>query len=418
MPSLCPTCVETDISSQTCPACGGRVISHPELFDLSIAHIDADAFYASVEKLDHPELRDRPVIVGSKSGRGVITTACYIARAYGVRSAQPMFTALQRCPDAVIMPVRSERYREVSAAIRAKMEALTPQLRSVSLDEAYLDLTATRRLHGAPPAVVLARLAREIREDVGIGVSIGLSHAPFLAKIASDLEKPCGFSAIGRAETLSFLESQPVSILSGVGDRTRQSLEDMGIFTLGQLRHANPVLVFRKLGASGMRLMSLADGKDDRRIEPNEAAKSISAETTFERDIASRKLLESALWPLCEKVSARAKSAGVVGDTITLKAKLHDHRTITRQVRAEFPTQLAEEIFQGGRGLLTQLPARAVFRLIGVVLGDLHAQNSGSQQARLFDDGASRREAAERALDDIRARFGAKAAFKGRSLKS
>lgn len=417
MPSLCLNCLSTDVASAPCPHCAGKVITHPELFDLSIAHVDADAFYASVEKLDHPELRDKPVIVGSKSGRGVITTACYIARKFGVRSAQPMFMALQRCPEAVIMPTRGDRYREVSAAIRQKMQALTPQLRTVSLDEAYLDLTATERLHRAPPAVVLARLAREIQAEIGVTVSIGLSHAPYLAKIASDLEKPLGFSVIGREETLDFLSDQPVSILSGVGAKTRADLEDLGIHRVGQLRQANPVLVYRKLGAFGMRLMDLAEGRDNTRIEPNEEAKSLSAETTFEKDVASRRSLEAAIWPLCEKVSARAKAAGVIGGTVTLKLKLQDRKALTRQARIDRPTQLAENLYTTAKDLLTQVPARAVFRLVGVGLSDLRDASEGGGQASLFDDGSNRREAAERALDEIRARFGEKAAFKGRSLK-
>ena len=255
------------------------VATHPELFDLAIAHIDADSFYASVEKADNPSLAEKPVIVGNPGQRGIVTTACYVARQYGIRSAQPMYQARKACPHAIIIPPRHTRYREVSACIRALMEELTPLVQPLSLDEAYLDLHGTERLHGAPPALLLARLARRVREEIGITVSIGLSHAPFLAKIASDLDKPAGFSVVGLSETQSFLNDKTVGILPGVGQQTQSSLARLGITTIRQLRETDRERLMRALGSHGARLHHLSHGKDDRIIAPNPPAKSISKET-------------------------------------------------------------------------------------------------------------------------------------------
>jgi DNA polymerase IV len=287
----------------------------------------------------------------------------------------------------------------------------------VSLDEAYLDLTATERLHGAPPAIMLARLAKRVEDELGVTVSIGLSHAPYLAKIASDLEKPQGFSVIGKAETLSFLDDKPVSLIGGVGAKMEESLSAIGVRTIGQMRRIDRKILYTRLGESAIRLVDYANGIDRRVIEPNAPAKSLSAETTFEQDVSSRAALEKAAWPLCEKVSARAKKAGIVGGTVVLKLKTTDHQSLTRQLRREVPTQLAGDLFDAVRELLDKAPRGKLFRLIGVGIADLSEAGELPGQKSLFDDGSAKREAAERALDAIRARFGDKAAFKGRALK-
>lgn len=235
MPALCRDCLAEFDHGVRCPECGRpRVLAHRELFDLSIAHMDCDAFYASVEKRDNPDLRDKPLIVGGGK-RGVVTTACYIARIKGVRSAMPMFKALQLCPEAVVVPPRMEAYAEASRAIRAMMDELTPVVEPLSLDEAFLDLTGTAKLHGHPPAVMLARLIKRMQDELGLTGSIGLSHNKFLAKIASDLDKPRGFSVIGAAETMDFLADKPVSLIWGVGQATRSALEKSGIRTFSDL---------------------------------------------------------------------------------------------------------------------------------------------------------------------------------------
>lgn len=414
---LCLKCLTTPISGPVCPACGGPLRAHDELFDLTIAHIDADAFYASVEKRDNPRLRNRPLIVGGGSDRSVVTTACYIARRYGVKSAMPMYQARKACPEAVVVPPDFTRYRAASDAIRARMCDLTPQMQTVSLDEAYLDLTGTARLHGAAPAIVLARLARDIRDELGLTVSIGLSHAPYLAKIASDLEKPEGFSVIGRAETISFLDDKPVGIIGGVGAKMEKTLRDFGVYRIGDLRRVEVVALYRKIGDFALKLVDYANGIDHRKIEPNPPAKSISAETTFERNIGSRAELQRHLWPLCEKVSARAKKAGQAGGTVVLKLKQEDHQSLSRQANLDKPTQLAEDLYRTGCSLLTKAPAGKSFRLIGIGITELRDAEKVQIQQGLFDDGSSKREAAERAIDEIRARFGDGAAFKGRGLK-
>jgi len=408
--------LRTDPAGSSCQFCGGHVIAHDELFDLEIAHVDCDAFFASVERLDAPHLEGRPIIVGGKGDRGVVATACYIARRFGVRSAMPMARARTLCPEAVILTPRFDRYREISRAIRAMMEEITPQVQMASLDEAYLDIHGCRRLHNAPPAVLLARLARRVETEIGVTISVGLSHAPFLAKIASDLQKPAGFSVIGRSETLEFLGDKPVTLIGGVGPKTERILSDLGIRDVGALRRADPKLLATRLGSAGLRIHRLANGIDCRRIEPNPPARSISSEQTFDRDISGRKALERAVWTECETVAARAKGEGVAGTTVTLRLKLADHRVLSRQMHLDAPTQLAEEMFRAARALLDKVPVSGRFRLAGVGLSDLSAWSGAPVQGLLFDDGAARREAEERAIDAIRAKFGAGAIVKGRSI--
>ena len=417
MPALCRSCLTLFDGGPRCPACRSpRVVAHDELADLSIAHMDCDAFYASVEKRDNPDLRDKPVIVGGGT-RGVVSTCCYIARISGVRSAMPMFQALKLCPDAVVVKPRMQVYAEVSRQIRALMEELTPAIEPLSLDEAFLDLTGTARLHGAPPAVMLARLVRRMEEELGISGSIGLSHNKFLAKIASDLDKPRGFSVIGRAETEAFLAPKPVRIIWGVGLATQTALEKAGIRTISDLLRWDQSDLVARFGQMGGRLWHLARGQDRRRVTRDDKLKSISKETTFFEDTADPDLLDGHLWRLAVQVADRAKAKGLAGRGITLKLKRADFTLISRRHALTDPTQIADRIYREARAMFELVPSGAAYRLIGVGITDLCPATEADGPTDLFDPTAATRARAERATDAIRARFGRDAIIKGRALR-
>ncbi|WP_413873908.1 DNA polymerase IV [Albidovulum sp.] len=417
MPALCRDCLTPFETGPRCPACRSpRIVSHPELFSLAIAHMDCDAFYASVEKRDDPGLRGRPVIVGG-SRRGVVSTCCYLARIKGVRSAMPMFQALRLCPEAVVIKPRGNHYAAVSRQIRAMMDDLTPVVEPLSLDEAFLDLSGTERLHRAPPAVLLARLLRRMEDELGLTGSVGLSHNKFLAKIASDLDKPRGFSVIGRADTAGFLRGKPVRMIWGVGAAGQAQLESAGIRTFDDLARWDRKDLIHRFGQIGERLWHLARGEDSRRVNPNEPMKSISAETTFDEDIADRDLLDGHLWRLAERVADRTKANGLAGRTVTLKLKRADFTTITRRHTLREPTQTADRLYREAADLLAHLGDPGPFRLIGVGLSDIVPAREADLTPDLLDPGAARRAGAERATDTIRARFGPDAIVKGRSLR-
>lgn len=416
MPALCRDCLTPFDSGTRCPACRSpRVLAHAELFDLSIAHMDCDAFYASVEKRDDPTLRDRAVIVGGGT-RGVVSTCCYIARIKGVRSAMPMFQALKLCPEAVVVKPRMAVYAEVSRAIRAMMETLTPLIEPLSLDEAFMDLTGTARLHGASPAVILARLQKRIEAELGLTASVGLAHNKFLAKIASDMDKPRGFSVIGRAETADFLRTKPVRIIWGVGSATQAALDKAGIRTIADLLRWDQRDLVARFGAMGDRLYHLARGRDTRRVARDEAMKSISSETTFDADTADRDALEGHIWRLAETVADRAKAKGLSGRIVTLKLKRADFTLVTRRHSLDRPTQAADRLWREAQALLAALPDAGPFRLIGVGLSDL-TPGAAPEEGDLLDPGARARDRAERATDAIRARFGKDAIIRGRALR-
>lgn len=417
MPSLCRDCLTCFDAGARCPNCRSpRVVQHPELFDLSIAHMDCDAFYASVEKRDNPELREMPVIIGG-GHRGVVSTACYIARIHGVKSAMPMFQALKLCPRATVLPPRMAAYAEASRAIRALMERLTPAIEPLSLDEAFLDLTGTARLHGAPPAVMLSKLLGDMNDQLGLSGSVGLSHNKFLAKIASDLDKPRGFSIIGRAETEGFLGPKSVKLIWGVGAATQLALESAGIRTIDDLRRWSRADVSARFGAMGERLFTLARGQDTRRVLRDERLKSISKETTFFEDTGDPDLLDGHLWRLSEQVADRAKAKGLAGRTVTLKLKRSDFTQISRRQTLTDLTQLTDRIYRTARGLFDQAAQMGPFRLIGVGISDLGPENQADQIGDLLDPDAAKRAATERATDAIRARFGNKAILRGRALR-
>jgi DNA polymerase-4 len=392
------------------------IISHPELLTLNIAHMDCDSFYASVEKRDCPELIDKPVIIGG-GRRGVVSTACYIARIRGVHSAMPIYRALKLCPDAVVIRPRMKLYAEISLQIRKMMLELTPSVEPISLDEAFLDLGGTQRLHKKPPAVLLAELTNRIKNELGLTGSIGLSHNKFLAKVASDLNKPNGFSIIGKRETEKFLFNKPVNILWGVGAGTKEKLEAMGITTLSDLLRWEESDFVRKFGISGKRLKALASGKDNRRVMAERLIKSISNETTFGEDILKHEILIGHLWRMCEKVSDRAKSREIAGKVGVIKLKTDKHRLITRRLTFKEPTNMADRLFNALEPLLKSEIKEVKFRLLGVTLTDLCDQKYADLTDDLLDPNAQNRQKAELATDKIRRKFGVNAIIKGRSLR-
>lgn len=413
VPALCRDCLHIDPPGKRCPACGSpRIVRHAELRQLSIAHLDCDAFYAAIEKRDHPELRDKPLIIGG-GRRGVVSTACYIARTAGVRSAMPMFKALKACPDAVVLKPDMAKYATVGRQVRQLMLDLTPLVEPLSIDEAFLDLSGTEKLHGRAPADSLAALALRIETDLGISGSIGLAPNKFLAKIASDLNKPRGFSVIGQAEAHDFLARQPVGLIWGVGKAMQAKLAGDGIRMIADLQRADASLLAKRYGAIGLRLHALARGQDERRVDPDSARKSVSAETTFNEDIADIETLARHLWVLSEKVSARLKAVHLAGRTITLKLKGDDFKSLTRSETLSDPTRLADRLFRSGRAMLSQVArGRDKFRLIGIGVSDL-TSDAIADPDDLIDRDAGRRARAELAIDKVRDKFGTGSVLKG-----
>ena len=416
MPSLCRKCFNTFNEEGRCPRCSSPlVVSHSELFDLNIAHMDCDAFYASVEKRDNPDLADKPVIIGG-GRRGVVSTACYIARIRGVKSAMPMFKALEKCPDAVVIRPRMEIYAEISQQIRAMMNDITPLVEPLSLDEAFMDMSGTHKLHGAPPAVMLAKLMDRISSNLGLTGSIGLSHNKFLAKVASDLNKPNGYSIIGEAETSSFLKDKSIRLIWGVGASTQKSLEKSGIRTFLDLLRWDRKDLVSKFGSMGDRLWFLARGQDARVVSNSDRIKSISNETTLNENTSDLRVLEGHLWRLCEKVSSRAKSKGLAGTIMILKLKSSNHKIITRRVTLRDPTYMADVLFRSTYPLMEAAIENGPFRLVGAGLSGLCLASQAQREPELLDDGAINRIKVERVTDEIREKFGDEAMIKGRSL--
>ncbi|HBH43229.1 MULTISPECIES: DNA polymerase IV [Hyphomonas] len=418
MTTLCRNCFHMfEEDAPACPSCGHeRLVRNSRLAELGIAHLDCDAFFAAIEKRDDPSLKNKPVIVGGGK-RGVVATCCYIARLYGVRSAMPMFQALKACPDAVVIKPNSEKYRIAGLQVREKMQALTPMIQPVSVDEAYLDLTGTNTLHKAPPAVSLARLAAEIERDVGITVSIGLSVNKFLAKTASELDKPKGFAVIAAEEAEALLAPKPIGFIHGIGPKLAKKLSLDGYDTIEDLQRTELRQLIGKYGETGMWLKNRAHGIDNRPVRNDEERKSVSSETTFHKDMSDPAWLEDQLWRLCVKTADRAKATGLVGNVITLKLKTADFRTLTRRLSLAEPTQLAQTLFRSARILLAkEANGRTRFRLIGIGISDLSEHRADSVD--LLDPLVAKRAAAERASDLAREKFGADAVMTGRSARA
>jgi DNA polymerase-4 len=415
VPALCRDCGADPGEDRQCPRCGShRIVRHVELFDLAIAHVDCDAFYASVEKRDRPELLARPVIVGG-GVRGVVAAACYVARMHGVKSAMPMFRALKACPDAVVIAPDFAKYAAVARQIRALMGRLTPLVQPLSIDEAALDLTGTQALHGAPPAAVLARFARDVEREVRVTVSVGLAANRLLAKIAAGRDKPRGFCVIGR-EAPALLAPEPVRLLPGVGPAQARRLAAMGITRLGQLQALDDATARRRLGEDGPALVHRARGEDARAVSPERETRSVSAETTFAVDLSGREDLERELWRLAEKLARRLREADLAAAGVVLKLKTADFALRTRAHRlAAGPSRLPDLLFDAARTLLAREADGTRFRLIGIGAAPL-APGADADRPDLADPDAARRVAAQAAIEAIRDRFGAGAVIRGRGF--
>ncbi len=414
--AICRDCLnETSLSAERCLVCGSpRLLKHPERDVLSIAHIDCDAFYATVEKRDNPELFDKPVIIGGGK-RGVVSTCCYIARTYGVRSAMPTFQAKKLCPDAVWIAPDMKKYAEVGRHVRQMMFELTPLVEPVSIDEAFLDLSGTEALHKASVALSLVKFAKRIETEVGISVSVGLSYCKFLAKIASDFDKPRGFSILGQAEAVEFLRDKSVGLIFGVGKVAQERLAKDGFKLIGDVQIADESRLLKLYGNEGLRLYRLAHGQDTRKVSIERETKSVSAETTFFDDISKHADLLPLVLKLSERVALRLKKAKLSGRTVTLKLKGADFKTQTRAKNLHEPTQLSTRIFAAAREALSQSPERP-YRLVGVGMSDLR-EAAEADHGDLADVGLAREKATESAVDRLRAKFGEGAVVKGWGFK-
>src|SRR6266705_2454321 len=407
---FCRDCLgDLDITAKRCGTCGSpRLVRHPTLSSLTLAHIDCDAFYATVEKRDNPDLADKPVIIGGGK-RGVVSAACYISRTFGVRSAMPMFEALALCPHAAVIRPDMAKYVRVGREVRHAMQALTPLVEPLSIDEALLDLAGSQRVHGMIPAKVLARFAQQVERDIGITVSVGLSCNKFLAKIASDMDKPRGFAALDREQARAMLADRPVGFIFGVGPATQERLSQRGFRIIADLQRADEIDLMKQFAGEGRRLWRLARGIDDRKVVADRGAKTISNETTFETDIRDFASLERTLWRLSEKVSSRLKSSDLSGLTITLKLKTADFRQRTRSQSIHAPTQLAAKIFAVSREMLAKEIDGTAFRLMGTGVSALRPGSLADDSDMLDRRSAD----AERAIDDLRKKFGQAAVIRG-----
>lgn len=414
--TLCRECgSEFAGPSSKCQSCGGaRLLNHSELGSLSIAHVDCDAFYCSVEKRDDPELANRPVIVGGGQ-RGVVSAACYHARIYGVRSAMPMFKALKLCPDAVVVRGSMKKYAYEGGRIRDMMRNLTPIVEPLSIDEAFLDLTGTQRLHGLSPAQSLVHLQKQIYKEIGVTVSVGLSYNKFLAKTASDLDKPHGFAVLGKSDALEFLADKPVGFIFGIGPAFASKLEKSGLRTIADIRKLSDKEMAMRYGDHGLRLARLARAEDDRKVQTHSERKSVSAETTFNTDTRDIEDLKDKLWHVCLKTADRSKAKNLAGKVVTLKLKTANFKSITRRRTLSQPVQLADVIFRALEPLLISEANGTSFRLIGAGISALSAPVGDS--ADLLDPVAQKRGQAERASDKAREKFGSDAIVTGRGFR-
>ena len=410
-----------------CPSCKAPNLRlDDEIFNLHIAHIDCDSFYASIEKRDNPALKDKPVIVGGER-RGVVAAACYVARQYGIRSAMPSFKAKQLCPDVTIIKPRMDHYVAVSRQIREMMLSLTPQIEPLSIDEAFLDLSGTHLLHKASPAEMLMRLQAKIAQEIGITVSVGLAANKSLAKLASDQDKPNGFFILNQKQAAGWLADKPVSIIYGVGKKAAQTLNDAGLPLCRDLAAADLSYLSGFLGKNASFIQGLAKGIDTREVKVERQAKSISSETTFNEDLNTKSQLEPVIERQALRVSRRLKEKGLKGRVITLKLKSSRHKIITRRKTISAPTDKAYEIFDVSAALLAELIAPDKYwRLLGVGVDGFDEGQAPIQETDFFsmlekDDKAPHpkenkhtRDALEKALDKMHAKFGTDIVFSGK----
>lgn len=370
-------------------------------------HVDMDAFFASVEQLDNPALRGLCVVVGG-SHRGVVAAASYEARRFGIHSAMPIFQARQRCSDLVIVAPRKERYKEVSGRIMAILSTFSPLVEPISIDEAFVDITGCERLHGSARQAAVA-VKKDIKEQIGLTCSVGVAPNKFLAKIASDLDKPDGLTLLTLAQMADFIADLPIGKVPGVGPRAQKSLSMLGISTLGQVKQFSEAQLVRRLGKFGHRLLALANGRDDRPVVPESEAKSMSSELTLPENTMDRKVLANHLLAQSETVARELRRHNMRARTVTLKIKTADFKQHTRNQTLDRPFQTSSTIYQTARSLLKSYPLTQPVRLIGVGAGNLVTENRPVQQC-LFDDTPKRDNAkwekVDRAVDAISERFG------------
>jgi len=379
-----------------------------------IIHLDMDAFYASVEVLDNPELKGKPVIVGGTSNRGVVSAASYEARKFGVHSAMPIVTARKLCPEGVFLPGRMSRYHELSEQIQAIFHRFTPLVEPISLDEAFLDVTASEKLFG-PAEEIAVRIRKIVREETGLTVSAGVASSKLVAKIASDLNKPDGLTIVPPGEERAFLDPLPIGRLWGVGRATKQEFGLLGVHTIGDLGRLSPELLTRKFGKHGIQLHYAALGLDERAVEPEREAKSIGNEETFETDLTHNKDMHRELLALCNKVGRRLRRHAVDGKTITLKVKYNDFKQITRSVTLHEPTCDHRQIYREICALLAKTDAgKKPVRLLGVSLANL-SPATAARQIPLFANKnmVRKRRELDEALDYIAEKFGTSAVRPG-----
>jgi DNA polymerase IV len=372
-----------------------------------IVHLDLDAFYPSVEILDAPSLKGKPVIVGGSRQRGVVSSASYEARRYGVHSAQPMAVAMRLCPHGVFLPVRMERYREISEIVFDIFNRFTPLVEPLSLDEAFLDVTGSTRLFGTPVDIAV-HIKHLVTEETGLTISAGVGPSKLIAKIASDLQKPDGLTVVPLEKVHQFLEPLPVEKLWGVGQATREQLLLLGVKTVGDLSRVPVAVLEKKLGKQGVQLHFLSRGMDDRDVEPDQDTKSIGNEETYSDDILSLEIIKKELLALSIKVARRARSEGLAGRTITLKIKYHDFKQITRSITLPDTTDDGDELFRHCRSLLAKSDAgKKPVRLLGVSLSHFTAHTE-VRQLTLFTDQSSvrKKKNLNRALDILSEKYG------------
>jgi DNA polymerase IV len=414
---LCRDCLSRCPRDSTrCAHCGSpRTVDLEAAEGLAIAHVDCDAFYAAVEKRDDASLRDKPVIVGGSGPRAVVATCCYIARTFGVRSAMPMSRARSLCPDAIVLPPDMPRYARVGREIRARMLELTPLVEPLSIDEAFLDLAGCEGPNGAGAAETLVRFAGRIELETGVTISVGLSYCKFLAKLASDLDKPRGFHLIRREDAKAWLAPQSIGRLWGVGAAGRERLERLGFRAIGDLQRIDQRTAIARLGGEGLRLWRLAQGHDDRPVIVDREPKSISSETTFDCDISDKTELTRVLLVHCDRVAARLRKEGLSASGVMLKLRLPDFSLRTRSRAGIKATQLAPRLFEAARPLLDAQPAGTAFRLLGMAAVEL-APALAADKDDLVGGGDRERER-EAAIASLRDKFGSAAVQRGLAFR-
>ncbi len=369
-----------------------------------VAHADMDAFYASVEQLDDPSLRGKPLIVGPNSGRGIVLTASYEARPFGVRSAMPMMKARQLCPQAIVVPPRFERYQQQSKAIMAAFADFSPGVEAISLDEAFIEMTGAEGIFGSP-----LQMAQQIQAAVhhatgGLTASVGIASTKYVAKVASDFNKPNGLTVVNPEDAIDWLDPMPIARLWGAGPKTVPRIERLGLYTIGDVRRADPALLEKHLGRMGLHFQSLARAEDPRRVARRRVAKSMGSDRTLEKDVSSREEIEQHLRRSADRIGRRLREKGYRCKGVRVKLKSNRFQLFTRQVVLTEATDNADTLFKVGSSLLDQFLHAGPFRLVGLAAYDISREDE-PQQGDLFSSaiGSAR---LEKTVDNILLKFG------------